>query len=59
MRVLARVVAALGLAAVVLVAVVWWTDRPDHSTGDAEVLVTGLDVPWGLAFLPRWSCARR
>ena len=25
---------------------------PDHSDGDAEVLATGLEVPWGLDFLP-------
>ena len=31
---------------------VWWTDRADHSEGDAEVLATGLEVPWGLTFLP-------
>ncbi|MEO6511502.1 MAG: PQQ-dependent sugar dehydrogenase [Nocardioides sp.] len=52
MKVLSRVVATVGLAALVLVALVWWTGRPDHSGGDAQVLVTGLEVPWGLAFLP-------
>jgi glucose/arabinose dehydrogenase len=45
------VVATIGAAALVVVAVVWWTGRSDHSTGDAEVLATGLEVPWGLAFL--------
>jgi glucose/arabinose dehydrogenase len=51
-RVLARVVAMVGAAVLVLAAIVWWTGRTDHSTGDAEVLVTGLEVPWGLTFLP-------
>jgi glucose/arabinose dehydrogenase len=51
-RILGRVVATLGLVAVVTVSLVWWTDRSDHSEGDAEVLATGLEVPWGLTFLP-------
>jgi glucose/arabinose dehydrogenase len=54
-RILARVVATVGLAALVVAALVWWTGRTDHSQGDAEVLVTGLDVPWGLTFLPDGS----
>ena len=45
-------VATIGAAALVLVAVVWWTGRPDHAQGDAQVLATGLEVPWGLTFLP-------
>ena len=52
MRVLARVVATIGLVALVIGAIVWWTGRSDHSKGDAEVLATGLEVPWGLTFLP-------
>ena len=52
MRILARVVATLGLVALVTALLVWWTDRADHSEGDAEVLATGLEVPWGLTFLP-------
>ena len=52
MRILARVVATLGLVALVTALLVWWTDRVDHSEGDAEVLATGLEVPWGLTFLP-------
>ena len=52
MRVLARVVATIGAAALVLVAILWWTGQSDHSKGDAEVLATGLEVPWGLTFLP-------
>jgi len=51
-RILARVVATLGLVALVTALLVWWTDRADHSEGDAEVLATGLEVPWGLTFLP-------
>jgi glucose/arabinose dehydrogenase len=51
-RILARVVATLGLVALVTALLVWWTDRADHSEGDAEVLETGLEVPWGLTFLP-------
>jgi glucose/arabinose dehydrogenase len=50
--VLSRVVATVGLAALVVVGVLWWSGRADHANGDAEVLVTGLEVPWGLAFLP-------
>ena len=45
-------VATLGLVALVTALLVWWTDRADHSEGDAEVLATGLEVPWGLTFLP-------
>ena len=52
MRILARVVATFGLVALVTALLVWWTDRGDHSEGDAEVLATGLEVPWGLTFLP-------
>jgi glucose/arabinose dehydrogenase len=51
-RILARVVATLGLVALVTALLVWWTDRTDHSAGDAEALETGLEVPWGLTFLP-------
>jgi glucose/arabinose dehydrogenase len=51
-RILARVVATLGLVALVTALLVWWTDRDDHSEGDAGVLATGLEVPWGLTFLP-------
>jgi glucose/arabinose dehydrogenase len=51
-RILARVVATVGLVALVTALLVWWTDRPDHSGGDAEVMATGLEVPWGLSFLP-------
>jgi glucose/arabinose dehydrogenase len=50
--VLARVVAAAGLVALVLAATLWWTGRTDHSGGAAEVMATGLEVPWGLSFLP-------
>jgi glucose/arabinose dehydrogenase len=46
------VVVTLGLVALVMALLVWWTDRTDHSAGDAEVLETGLEVPWGLTFLP-------
>ena len=52
MRILARVVATLGLVALVTALLVWWTDRSDHSEGDAAVVETGLKVPWGLTFLP-------
>ena len=40
-------VATLGLVALVTALLVWWTDRADHSEGDAEVLATGLEVPVG------------
>ena len=52
MRILARAVAAVGLVALVTALLVWWPGRPDHAEGDTEVLATGLEVPWGLSFLP-------
>ena len=52
MRILARTVATIGLVALVTALLVWWSGRPDHSAGDAEVLATGLEIPWGLSFLP-------
>ena len=52
MRILARVVATLGLVVLVTSLVFWWSGRSDHSDGDAEVMATGLEVPWGLDFLP-------
>ena len=52
MRILARTVATIGQVALVTALLVWWSGRPDHSAGDAEVLATGLEIPWGLSFLP-------
>jgi glucose/arabinose dehydrogenase len=51
-RILARVVATVGLVALVTALLVWWSGRPDHSEGDAEAVATGLEIPWGLSFLP-------
>ena len=51
MRILARVVATLGLVALVTALLVWWTDRADHSEGDAEA--ARLVLQRSLAFLDR------
>jgi glucose/arabinose dehydrogenase len=48
---LSFLVAAVGAIALVVSLAVWWTGRPDHAHGDATVMATGLDVPWGLVFL--------
>jgi glucose/arabinose dehydrogenase len=49
---LPRVVAAVGIAALLAVVGLSRCTDVDHSGGDADVMATGLDVPWGLDFLP-------
>ena len=39
-----RVVATVGLVALVTALLVWWTDRSDHSEGDADVVETGTTL---------------
>ena len=46
---LPRVVAAVGIAALVAAVGLSRCTAVDHSEGDAEVMATGLEVPWGLA----------
>ncbi len=52
MRRLARAALAVGLAALVAVIALSRCTAVDHGGGDAEVMATGLEVPWGLGFLP-------
>jgi glucose/arabinose dehydrogenase len=49
---LARVVFAAGLAILLAAVGLSRCDDVDHSGGAAEVMATGLEVPWGLSFLP-------
>ena len=49
---LPRVVAAVGIAALVAAVGLSRCTAVDHAEGDAEVMATGLEVPWGLSFLP-------
>jgi glucose/arabinose dehydrogenase len=49
---LPRVVAAVGIAALVAAVGLSRCTAADHDGGDAEVMATGLEVPWGLSFLP-------
>jgi glucose/arabinose dehydrogenase len=52
MRRVALVVFAVGVLALATAFVVQRSSGTDHGHGDAEVLATGLQVPWGLTFLP-------
>ena len=47
-----RVVAAVGIAALLAAVGLSRCTAVDHAEGDAEVMATGLEVPWGLSFLP-------
>ena len=49
---LPRVVAAVGIAALLAAVGLSRCTAVDHADGDAEVMATGLEVPWGLSFLP-------
>ena len=49
---LPRLVAATGIALLLAVVGLSRCTSVDHSEGGAEVIATGLDVPWGLDFLP-------
>jgi len=49
---LPRVVAAAGVAALLVAVGLSRCTAVDHADGDAEVMATGLEVPWGLSFLP-------
>ena len=49
---LPRVVAAVGIAALLAAVGLSRCTAVDHAEGDAEVIATGLEVPWGLSFLP-------
>ena len=49
---LPRVVLAAGMVALVAAFGLSRCSAVDHREGDAEVIATGLEVPWGLSFLP-------
>ncbi len=49
---LPRIVAAVGIGALLAGVGLSRCTASDHSSGDAEMMATGLEVPWGLTFLP-------
>ncbi len=49
---LARVVFAVGMAALIATVALSRCTVVDHGGGAAEVMATRLEVPWGLSFLP-------
>jgi glucose/arabinose dehydrogenase len=49
---LPRVLAAVGIAVLLAAVGLSRCTAVDHSEGDAETIATGLEVPWGLTFLP-------